>query len=57
MIPLRIASTVDLPISVRGGVSSIFGSFAARSVRASIEISAPGEMIPPRYSPAAEMTS
>ena len=34
-------------------MSSIFGSAAARSVSASIEISTPGKMIPPRYSPVA----
>ena len=36
-----------------GGPRSIFGSAAARSVSASIEISTPGKMIPPRYSPSA----
>src|SRR2546430_1083728 len=45
-MPLRIASTVDLPISVRGSAISIFGSLAARSVSASIEISAPGRNPP-----------
>ncbi len=55
--PERIASTVDLPISERGGTRSIFGSLAPRSVSASIEISTPGVMMPPRYSPAAPTTS
>ena len=52
MTPERIASTVDLPISARGGVRSIFGIAAARWVSASIEISTPGAMMPPMYSPA-----
>ena len=43
--PLRIASTVDLPISERGAPRSIRGSAAARLVSASIEISTPGAMI------------
>ena len=51
--PERIASTVDLPISARGAVRSIRGIAAARLVSASIEISTPGAMIPPTYSPAA----
>ncbi len=56
-MPLRIASTVDLPISERGGPISTRGSAAAREVRASIEISTPGVMIPPRYSPSADTGS
>jgi hypothetical protein len=56
-VPARIASIVVLPISARGAPSSILGSAAARSVSASIEISTPGKMIPPRYSPSAETTS
>ena len=51
--PARIASTVDLPISARGGVRSIVGSAAARSDSASSEISTPGKITPPRYSPPA----
>ena len=35
----------------RGGPSSILGSAAARLVSASIEISTPGKIAPPRYSP------
>jgi hypothetical protein len=52
-----MASTVVLPISERGGPSSILGSAAARLVSASIEISTPGVMMPPRYSPSAETGS
>jgi hypothetical protein len=40
-----------LPISARGGVRSIRGIAAARLVSASIEISMPGAMMPPMYSP------
>jgi len=50
-------STVDLPISARGGVRSIAGSAAARADSASIEISRPGKITPPRYSPPALTTS
>jgi hypothetical protein len=57
MMPLRIASIVVLPISERGGARSIFGSAAARLVSASIEISTPGVMMPPRYSPWADTGS
>jgi hypothetical protein len=46
-----------LPIAARGGSRRTFGSAAARSLSASIEISTPGEITPPRYSPAAETTS
>ena len=49
--PERIASTVLLPITARGGPRSIFGSFAPRSVSASSEISTPGSRTPPRKSP------
>ena len=48
---------VILPItpgSLGGSPSSIGGSFAARSASASIEISTPGPITPPRYSPSAE---
>ena len=55
--PARIASTVDLPISARGGVRSMVGSAAARADSASSEISTPGKMTPPRYSPSALTTS
>ena len=48
---------VDLPISARGGVRSIVGSAAARADSASKEISMPGKITPPRYSPPAFTTS
>ena len=57
MIPERIASTVPLPIAARGSTRSMRGSLAPREVSASIEISTPGAMTPPRYSPSAETTS
>ena len=40
-----------------GGVRSILGIAAARLVSASIEISTPGAMMPPMYSPPAPTTS
>ena len=57
MTPERIASIVDLPIRARGSTRSTLGSLAARSASASTEISTPGLMIPPRYSPASETGS
>src|SRR5215210_4506078 len=57
LIPQALHHPVDLPISARGGVRSILGIAAARLVSASIEISTPGAMIPPTYSPAAPTMS
>ena len=45
------------PIAASGSASSILGSFAARAESASIEISTPGAITPPRYSPSAETAS
>ena len=39
------------PTTLAGGFISMRGSFAARANSASIEISTPGAMAPPRYSP------
>ena len=50
-IPDCIAASVDFPISACGSLMSTFVSRAAREVSASMEISMPGAMIPPRYSP------
>ena len=50
-IPDWSAAPVDLPISSLGSAMSTLVRRAAREVRASIEISIPGPMIPPRYSP------
>ena len=41
------------PIAAPGSARSIRGSFAVRSESASIEISTPGAITPPRYSPRA----
>ena len=46
-----------LPITLRGSVSSTRRSAAARPNSASMEISMPGKIAPPRYSPFSEMTS
>ena len=56
-IPDWTAPSVDLPISDRGSAMSTLVSRAAREVSASIEISMPGPMMPPRYSPALDTTS
>src|SRR5215212_9333120 len=54
-MPDWTAASVERPISVRGPLMSIRVSRAALEASASIEISIPGEMIPPRYSPAADL--
>ena len=51
MAPDCTDSIVDLPITFFGGTSSTRRRAAARSNRASIEISMPGKIAPPRYSP------
>ena len=48
---------VDLPIAVSGSPSSIRAIRAPRSVSAVSEISTPGAIAPPRYSPSAETAS
>ena len=53
-IPDWMAASVDLPISARRLGDVDLRRRAAREVSASIEISMPGPMMPPRYSPAAE---
>ena len=53
MAPDWIDSTVDLPMTLRGGTSSTLRRPAARPKRASIDTSMPGKMAPPRYSPLA----
>jgi hypothetical protein len=50
-------STVFLPITLRGSMSSTARNAAARPNNASIEISMPGAMAPPMNSPLAEMMS
>ena len=50
-------STVDFPMTFRGATSSTRRSAAARSKSASIEISMPGKIAPPRYSPSALIAS
>ena len=55
--PDWIAPRVDLPIAASGSSSSIRGIRAPRSVSAVSEISTPGAIAPPRYSPSAETAS
>ncbi len=46
-----IASTVFLPMTLRGRASSILRSWAPLTPSASTEISMPGAITPPTYSP------
>ena len=48
MMPLRMQSTVFLPITRPGRSRRMPGSWAAREVRASREVRTPGMMQPPR---------
>ena len=52
-----MACTVLRPTGPGGGLSSTLGSRAVRPASACREISSPGAMAPPRYSPAALMAS
>ena len=56
-IPDCSASTVVRPITDRGRASSTRCSWAPRRPSASTEISMPGAIAPPRYSPAADTAS